>query len=525
MSILENLKFHKNKIYIFFLTLFSIFINQYFGYIGILPIDSFLIFNSGYDFLKGASPFKDVWTIKEPFIDFLQAIFFKIFGISWFSYVFHASIFNFLISVFTYITLKYFDLSSELSLFYSTCVAILTYPTAGTPFSDHHTLILIFLCLYMFFFTLKSNNNILWFCIPILLGLSFFSKQTPTAYVSLMIGFFALIVLIKNREFRSLFVSFAGLIFFITIFFLYLFVFEIDFNDFLIQYILFPKSLGETRLDWVFPLEFKRVVLRFKIHYLAISILIFLSIKSTLSKKLSIRFEDKVIILSLILTCIFFIFHQLMTINAIFIYCLIPIFCGFSHVYFNKYLKNKNIHYFLILLSFVSTLYYFINYVQNRMFMDLNQTDLTKAIDGKLIHNKLDGVKWITMFYPDDPSSEVKNIKFAMKILKNDKDKKMLITDYQFISVFLNIPDYSTTRFWYNFHGYPDPKNEYFDYWKNFNLKNFKKNKIKNIYVLKPLHGEDKPLENIFGDCLVKEKFSPIFYKLNLKNCKQINKP
>ena len=105
---------------------------------------------------------------------------------------------------------------------------------------------------------------------------------------------------------------------------------------------------------------------------------------------------------------------------------------------------------------------------QNRMFMDLNQTDLTKAIDGKLIHNKLDGVKWITMFYPDDPSSEVKNIKFAMKILKNDKDKKMLITDYQFISVFLNIPDHSTTRFWYNFHGYPDPKNEYFEYWKKF---------------------------------------------------------
>ena len=63
--------------YIVFLIIFSITINQYYGYIGILPIDSFLIFNSGYDFLNGYLPFKDYWTIKEPFIDFLQAGFLK----------------------------------------------------------------------------------------------------------------------------------------------------------------------------------------------------------------------------------------------------------------------------------------------------------------------------------------------------------------------------------------------------------------------------------------------------------------
>ena len=31
----------------------------------------------------------------------------------------------------------------------------------------------------------------------------------------------------------------------------------------------------------------------------------------------------------------------------------------------------------------------------------------------------------------------------------------MIITDYQFISVFLNQYDHSVTRFWYDFHGYP----------------------------------------------------------------------
>ena len=87
----------------FFLIIFSVSFNQYYGYIGILPIDSFLVFNSGYDFMNGFYPFKDYWTIKEPFIDFLQAIFFKLFGVSWFSYVFHASVFNCIISVLTFL--------------------------------------------------------------------------------------------------------------------------------------------------------------------------------------------------------------------------------------------------------------------------------------------------------------------------------------------------------------------------------------------------------------------------------------
>ena len=68
---------NKNLIFIsliIFLAFFSISFNQYHGYVGILPIDSFLIFNSGYDLLNGYYPFKDYWTIKEPFIDLVQGL-------------------------------------------------------------------------------------------------------------------------------------------------------------------------------------------------------------------------------------------------------------------------------------------------------------------------------------------------------------------------------------------------------------------------------------------------------------------
>ena len=70
----------KNKeifLIIFLLIFFSILFNQYYGNIGVQPIDSFFPFNSGYDVLNGMYPFKDYWTITGPFIDVVQALFLK----------------------------------------------------------------------------------------------------------------------------------------------------------------------------------------------------------------------------------------------------------------------------------------------------------------------------------------------------------------------------------------------------------------------------------------------------------------
>ena len=52
-------KNYKSKVLVTILAVFSILFNQYYGYVGILPIDSFLIFNSGYDLMNGYYPFKD----------------------------------------------------------------------------------------------------------------------------------------------------------------------------------------------------------------------------------------------------------------------------------------------------------------------------------------------------------------------------------------------------------------------------------------------------------------------------------
>ncbi len=99
--------------------------------------------------------------------------------------------------------------------------------------------------------------------------------------------------------------------------------------------------------------------------------------------------------------------------------------------------------------------------------MDLRNINLENSIDGKEVHPKLSKIKWITMFFPNEPTKEASNIKLALKILEEDKSKKIIITDYQFISVFLKQYDFSPTRFWYDFHGYPTEKNIYFSLFIN----------------------------------------------------------
>lgn len=95
-------KINKKNLFILFLSLFSFTFNFYYGYQGIFPIDSFLIFDAGYNITSGNHPFKDYWSITGPFLDYIQSFFFLIFGTNWFSYVFHASLFNMILSLFSF---------------------------------------------------------------------------------------------------------------------------------------------------------------------------------------------------------------------------------------------------------------------------------------------------------------------------------------------------------------------------------------------------------------------------------------
>ena len=304
-----------------------------------------------------------------------------------------------------------------------------------------------------------------------------------------------------------------------------LYLSQITLSSIIEQYILFPLSLGETRTEWVFPLEFKRIVLRHKLGYIALIIPVYFLIKNCFKNYKNIYSNESLITFTLVGTLIIFVFHQLMTINGLFIFFIIPVFCGFSHTFINKKLKyRKYLISALVILSFASTIHYQNKYISKRDTLLLRNVDLSRAIDASKIHNSLKGLKWITNIYPNNPELEISNLNEIIEIIKRDDRKKMIVTDYQFITVILETKDYAASRFWWGHHGYPDTKNEYFYLWKNFLVSKIKKNEIEVIYTIKPLIGEIDILKNILSqNCYSENNINKNLEVRTMNNCIDLN--
>jgi len=513
-----------NISYIIILLFFSLFINQIFGNLGLNPIDSFFSFNTGYDILNGHFPFKDYWTITGPFIGYVQALFFKLFGVSWFAYVLHASIINSILTLFTFFAFQKFNLNLHYSFLYSIFISILAYPSIGTPYVDHHATYLSLIALLCFVLAVKTNLKIYWFILPILLGLSFLTKQTPTGYAAIIIAVLSLIYFIFNYNFKNFLFACLGCFVILSIFFVTLLITKTSFQSFLEQYILFPMSLGKSRIGFLFPLEFSRVIMKFKLIHLSSIILIIVVLKNIIENHKYLVNKEFLIIISFISFYISLIIHQLMTINGLFIYFIIPLLVGFSHIYYLKYFKTKKYFlYFLLILCIGSTFHYTNKYILSRDFSDLSKININSAIDAKILDKKLSGLKWITYLYPNNPEKEILNLKETIEIIENDKNNIAIITDYQFISVILSIYDRSPSQVWFPYHVNPNKDSKYFEVHKNYFLRKIKQNKIEKVYVVKPLWGGDNIFEmNLNNSCYEINNITEILDVYILKNCKDL---
>jgi len=139
MTIFSNKSlFNTHFFYLILIFLFSFFINFYYAKFGSFPIDTFLHYDSAFKILNNEFPVKDYWIVSGFIVDFFQSFFFKILGVNWFAYTFHSSIFNFVISAFSYHFFLIFKVSKIKSLIYTLSFATLAYTISGTPFVDHH---------------------------------------------------------------------------------------------------------------------------------------------------------------------------------------------------------------------------------------------------------------------------------------------------------------------------------------------------------------------------------------------------
>ena len=519
---LMNLSLRSNNfIYLVIISLAAISFNFYYGLVGVFPIDSFFTYNAAFEILNGKYPFKDFWTITGPFLDFTQAIFFYIFGVNWISYILHAALINSLLGIVVFYSFASFGLKKEYSFFYSILVVALAYPNAGTPYVDHHSSILSIISILIFIISIKRVNTNLWYWLPILFFCSFLTKQSPTSYIFLIISLFYIIFLFQQSFVKKTFFLVVETIFILIFIFLFLYLLNIKISDFYKQYIDYPLSIGENRFqDFLFPFDFKRIFLRQKWIHLSLIPIYYLFFKSLFKEKFYLKSEF-IIFGTIILSSYAFIFHQLMTINGMFIFFLIPIYAGLSQIFINK--KKEIVNISLAIIVALVSIYYFDKYIQSRNFMDLTKKDLKLKVDATLIHESLYPLKWVSYKSKEEDNIEVTNLVEVLNIIRNEKSKISIFTDYQFISVALNLDDNSPNKYWYDYHVYPKNNHRLYGYYRNFFIEKLKKSKIKKIFVVKPIVGDDRIVENIFtNNCFQKLKRTERLDIYNLDECNEI---
>tara|TARA_B100000029_G_C17603580_1_gene966594 strand:+ start:4637 stop:6229 length:1593 start_codon:yes stop_codon:yes gene_type:complete len=515
------------------LSFFSFSINYYYGNIGVFPIDTFAFFDTAYNILLDRHPFKDIWVTTGPLVDYLQALFFIVFGLKWSSHLIHASIINLLVAVSFYLVLNRHGLNAFLSFFYSISLSILCYTVSGTPFAYVHSYAISLISILIFTLAIKTESNLLWFFLPFPMLISFLCMQTPSAYINLILIFFALIYFFINFNLKNIIYFIFGSICILFFFTLLLFFFKIPFINFIQQYLLFPLSIAENRitgnemahitLEGRFTL--RNVLGHFKFINFFLIVIILLTLLNY-SKKLKgyLTKEEIIINLTLFFSGIAYIFHQLITSNQTFIFSLIPFLAGFSHIILRKYFSEKKIlNLLIILLVLFSTAKYHGVYNMKRKFMDLQNVDLSNSIKGDFLDSKFKNLQWITPSFPFDPKKEINLLREIIKNLREDKRSKMIITEYQIFSIILeenlNIPNR-----WYTHdnNSYPLENHKYYKFYKKHFTDLITKNNIEVIYIIGFITGDSK-IKNfqiyMEDTCFVKNEINELATSYKLENC------
>ena len=219
-----------NYILVSILVFFSFAVNWNYAKYGIFPIDTFLHYDSSYRILEGEYPVKDYWIVSGFLVDFIQAFFFKIGEVNWQAYIFHSSLFNVAISLFTFFLLIELNLNKFYAFFYAVSIAILAYPVSGTPFVDMHSTYFCLLATYLIFLaTKKPKKNYIWALTVLFFALAFLSKQVPTVYLIILYSPIILIHLVITKNFQAIKVIAATLLLVILSFYLILELLKMNF--------------------------------------------------------------------------------------------------------------------------------------------------------------------------------------------------------------------------------------------------------------------------------------------------------
>lgn len=232
-----------------FLFFFGAGVNLFYGRLGYMPLDQSIVFDGGWRILSGQIPYRDFVTPCGIVPIYLQALLFKIFGVTWFSYILHASLFNGLFCALGYWFLRSLRVNRWLAFLYALATSLLFYPPFGVPYVDQHAFFFLFLAITLTVWARTSDYSksgfIAWFFIPFAISLAALSKQSPTSFGIPMI--LLLFLMDERRKKEKILAVILGASACFSLLFLWTELANIDLSGFKHTFWDIPSSLAGER--------------------------------------------------------------------------------------------------------------------------------------------------------------------------------------------------------------------------------------------------------------------------------------
>ena len=236
-----------------FLCLFAYRLTIETGSRGFLAIDQSTIFDGSYRVASGQIPFKDFVFAHGLITFYLTAIFFKILGVNYYSFILSAAIVNVLAVLCSILLIKILFKKTFLTPYVTGFItAIWFYPPNGTPWSDQTSFLFSMVGIYILIFGVLTKRFYLIFIAGIFAFISFLSKQSAGVFFLpiyfIIIAFYNEINRVKRIKLSFIFMlGFCfSVIFFISVCYKYA-----DLKLLFDHFLLIPLEAGRVSEGWI----------------------------------------------------------------------------------------------------------------------------------------------------------------------------------------------------------------------------------------------------------------------------------
>ena len=156
----------------------------HYGRIGYLPLDQSIVFDGAWRmFRSGQLPYRDYFTPSSLLPIVMQLVFFRVLGVSWFSYCLHAALMNGAFAALSFWLLRRWGCGRLPALAFAAFSAVVMYPPVGVPYGDQHSLFFVSVTVALTTAAIQTRNVALakafWASVPLAALAAILSKQNP----------------------------------------------------------------------------------------------------------------------------------------------------------------------------------------------------------------------------------------------------------------------------------------------------------------------------------------------------------